>query len=119
MPEARTFKGSCHCGAVAYEVTTGLEKVISCNCSRCSRLGWLISFVPPDDFRLLSGEEVLAEYRFNTHNIAHLFCRQCGIESFARGRNREGAAMIAVNVRCLDGVDLASLEITEVDGRSR
>ena len=118
MPEARTYTGSCHCGAVLYEATTDFAQVMSCNCSRCSRRGWLLTFVPPDQFTLQAGEDVLQEYRFNTHNIAHLFCKTCGIESFARGKGPGGAEMVAINVRCLDGVDPDSFNVKKVDGRS-
>lgn len=119
MTGAQTYRGSCHCGAVAYEATAALDKVISCNCSRCARLGWLLSFVPASQFRLLSGADVLTEYRFNTKTIAHLFCRVCGIEPFARGKRPDGAEMVALNVRCLEGVDPDSLAVEKVDGRSR
>jgi hypothetical protein len=119
MPETSTFKGSCHCGAVVYEATTDLSQVISCNCSRCSRLGGLMNFIPQSQFKLISGENSLSEYRFNTHNIAHLFCRECGIESFARGRAPDGSEMVCINVRCLEGVDPDTLSVTKFDGRSR
>jgi hypothetical protein len=118
MAEARTYAGSCHCGAVRYEATTDLAQIMSCNCSRCSRLGWLMTFVGVERFKLLSGADQLTEYRFNTQNIAHLFCKICGIESFARGRG-PGGEMACVNVRCLEGVDLDALAVTKVDGRSR
>jgi len=119
MAEARSYAGSCHCGAVRYEATTDFAKVLSCNCSRCSRLGWLMTFVGPDQFKLLSGADQLAEYRFNTHNIAHLFCKTCGIESFARGKGPGGGEMVCVNVRCLEGVEPDTLTVTKFDGRSR
>ena len=119
MAEARSYAGSCHCGAVRYEATTDFAKVLSCNCSRCSRLGWLMTFVGPDQFKLLSGADQLAEYRFNTHNIAHLFCKTCGIESFARGKNATGAAMAAINLRCVDGVEPDELPVTKSNGRIR
>ena len=118
MAEAKTYEGSCHCGAVAYEVSLALGTVVSCNCSRCSRLGWLLTFATPDKFKLKSGEDALSEYRFNTHAIAHLFCKSCGIESFARGKTPEGTEMVAINVRCLDGVDPAHLAVTPFDGRN-
>jgi hypothetical protein len=117
MPEAKTYTGGCHCGKVRYEVTTDLAKVITCNCSRCAKLGWLLNFVPAQQFRLLSGGNDLTEYRFNTGKIQHLFCRDCGIESFARGEGPGGAEMAAVNVRCLDDVDLDSLTLTPFNGR--
>ncbi len=121
MAEAKTYRGSCHCGAVTYEVTTDLAKLVRCNCSRCARLGWVITFVPAERFTLISGADALTDYRFNTGAIAHLFCRTCGIESFARGRTPDGAEMVAVNLRCLEGVDAeaAAATATLVDGRSR
>jgi len=118
MSDAKTYKGSCHCGKVQYEVETALEQVIDCNCSMCSRSGSLLTFVGEDRFKLLSGEEALKDYRFNTKAIAHLFCTECGIRSFGRGTGPNGP-MYAVNVRCLEGVDPASLKVVHVDGRSR
>jgi hypothetical protein len=118
MPETKTYKGSCHCGKVRYEVRTDLAKVIACNCSLCSRAGYLLNFVPDSQFKLLSGEGDLQDYRFNKHVIAHLFCKTCGVRSFSRGKSRDGSPTAAINVRCLEGVDLDSLEITKFDGRS-
>jgi hypothetical protein len=119
MPEAKTYTGGCHCGAVHYEATTDLAQVISCNCSICTKRGLLLTFVGEDKFALRSGEGELVDYQFNTHNIHHLFCQRCGIESFARGTAPNGAPMVALNVRCLDGVEVASLTLTPFDGRSR
>jgi hypothetical protein len=116
MPETKAYKGSCHCGKVRYEVKSDLAQVISCNCSLCSRAGYLLSFVPAAQFTLQSGEDALQEYKFNTHNIAHLFCKTCGVRSFARGKNRDGSEMAAINVRCLEGVDPDTLKITKVNG---
>jgi hypothetical protein len=117
MPEAKTYEGSCHCQKVRYRVTTDLQQVISCNCSMCSRSGTLLSFVGTDQFQLLSGEGDLTDYQFNTKNIHHVFCSSCGIKSFARGKGPDGKPMCAINVRCLDGVDIGKLKITEVDGK--
>jgi hypothetical protein len=119
MPEAKTYQGGCHCGKVRYEVTTDLGRVISCNCSICSKKAHLLTFVGADAFRLLQGEDNLTDYQFNTKNIHHLFCRTCGIQSFARGAGRDGKVMASVNVRCLDDVDLGGVDVTPVDGRSR
>lgn len=118
MSETKTYAGSCHCGKVRYEVTTDLAKVMSCNCSLCSRAGYLLNFVPGSQFKLLSGEDNLQDYRFNTHKIAHVFCKACGVRSFARGKTRDGADTAAINVRCLEGVDLDTLTITKVNGRA-
>ncbi|MET0594123.1 MAG: GFA family protein [Polyangiaceae bacterium] len=118
MSDAKTYKGSCHCGKVSYEVKTDLEKVFSCNCSICSKKGYLLNFVPADQFKLLSGDEKLTDYQFNKKNVHHLFCPDCGIQSFGRGKRPDGQAMVAINVRCLDGVELDNLTLTKVDGRS-
>lgn len=118
MAEATKHAGGCHCGAVRYEVETGLSPVISCNCSICTKKGTLWTFVPEAKFSLLSGEENLGEYLFNKHAIHHMFCTDCGIESFARGTAPDGSATVAVNVRCLDGIELSELALTPYDGRS-
>ncbi len=114
----KKYTGSCHCGAVRYEVETDLAKVISCNCSHCHKKGFLLHFVPATQFILLSGEENLTDYRFNTEKIAHLFCKTCGVQSFGRGAGKDGVPMVAVNARCLDNVDTDTLEVTKVDGKS-
>ncbi len=111
--------GGCQCGKVRYRVETDLAQVISCNCSRCDRAGLVLTFTPVERFELLSGEDQLTEYRFNKHVIQHLFCKTCGIQSFARGQKPDGTKMVAVNVRCLDDVDRSRLTITPVDGKSR
>ncbi|MDB5452605.1 MAG: uncharacterized protein JWO33_1183 [Caulobacteraceae bacterium] len=117
MGELKTHSGGCHCGAVRFEVETDLAQVIACNCSHCSKKGFLLTFTPADRFRLASGDEVLTDYRFNTHKIAHRFCSVCGVQPFGEGVSQSGEATRAVNVRCLDDVDLDALTITQVDGR--
>lgn len=118
MAETRTHTGGCHCGRVRYRVETGLDRVISCNCSICTKKGLILAFVPADRFTLLSGEDGLVDYGFNKRIIHHLSCARCGVESFARGKSPDGADMLAVNVRCLDDVDLAALSPAPFDGRS-
>ncbi len=119
MVESKTHSGSCHCGKVRYEVTTDLSQVLSCNCSLCSRAGYLLTFVNEDQFRLLSGDDAVTDYQFNQHMIHHVFCTTCGVRSFAHGRDLTGHAMYAVNVRCLEGVDPTTLSIKHVNGRDR
>jgi hypothetical protein len=104
---------------VQYEVQADLSSVISCNCSICSRTGALLAFVPAAQFKLRKGEDAQGDYQFNKHVIHHLFCKTCGIRSFSKGIGPGGAEMRAINVRCLEGVDLDKLEIKKVDGRSR
>jgi hypothetical protein len=119
MPEPRRYTGGCHCGRVRYQVTTDLAGVIECNCSICSRRGHWLTFVPADQFQLLQGQDALTDYQFNTHNIHHTFCSVCGVGAFARGTTRDGAPMAAINVRCLDDLDLATVTTTKFDGKSR
>lgn len=113
------YEGSCHCGRVAYEVEADLSKTITCNCSYCQRRGSVLAFTPAQNFTLTRGDEALTEYRFNTQTIQHLFCESCGIESFARGAMPDGTPMVAINARCLAGVEPAELAPTMFDGRSR
>ncbi|HEY0010634.1 MAG TPA: GFA family protein [Candidatus Paceibacterota bacterium] len=110
----KTYTGGCHCGAVRYEVTTGLEKVIECNCSHCSKKGFLLNFVERDQFTLQTSEDMLMEYFFNQKTIRHLFCRVCGVQSFAEGVT---FPKVAINVRCLDGIDVSSLSPELVNGK--
>jgi hypothetical protein len=120
MDETKTYEGGCHCGRVRYEVRLDLSKpVMACNCSMCGRAGTLLTFVPTDEFSLRASADALTDYRFNKHAIHHVFCNACGIKSFARGQKPDGAQMIAINARCLDGVDLEALTIAKVDGKSR
>lgn len=112
------YKGSCHCGGVAFEVEGEIDRVIDCNCSICSRKGSLLWFVPRDKFHLLTPEENVATYTFNTQTIQHHFCPKCGIHPYGEGTDPKGNAMAAINVRCLEGVDLTSLKVRHFDGRS-
>src|SRR4051812_11386071 len=119
MSETKTYQGGCHCGAVRYTVALDLgAPVLSCNCSICSRNGWLLQFVPNDSFTLEKGEEQLTDYQFNKKVIHHLFCKVCGVRSFARGQG-PGGPMVAINTRCLDDLDPATLNVQHFDGKSR
>lgn len=112
------FTGGCQCGAVRYEVDCTLDQPITCNCSRCQKLGSILVFAPRSQFRLLKGEDVLTEYLFNKKVIRHMFCKTCGIESFAYGQLPDGTEMAAINVNCLDGVEPRELAPRPVDGRA-
>ena len=118
MAEPTTYEGGCHCGCVRYEAKADLGHVMSCNCSICQKHGLMLAFIPAEQFKLVAGEDALSDYQFNKMKVHHLFCRHCGVESFARGSKPDGTAMIAVNVRCLDGIDAASLSPTAFDGKS-
>ncbi len=112
--QIRTYQGSCHCGAVRFEVTTALEPAIRCNCSICRRKGAVMKRVDPENFRLLAGEDSLCEYRFNTGAATHYFCRTCGIYPFHHPRTAPD--LYVVNLGCLDGVDPLALEVGLNDG---
>lgn len=111
-------KGGCHCGAIEFDVTTDLEKVYSCNCSHCSKKGFLLTFVPAEQFTCTKGEDMVAEYRFNKKHIAHQFCPTCGVQPFAKGSDTEGKETVMINVCCLEDVDLDALTVEKVDGKS-
>lgn len=114
-----TYTGGCHCKKVQYEVEIdNLGEVISCNCSICSKRGWLLTFVPKESFKLKTGEDELTDYQFNKHLIHHLFCTTCGTASFGSGSDDKGNEAITINVRCLDNVDIDTLSITQYDGKS-
>jgi|SRR5690349_9888902 len=114
--QPRTFHGGCHCGRVAFEVTGTLTAAEQCNCSICTRKGYLHWIVARDAFRLLTPQSDLATYRFNTGVAQHHFCPVCGVAPFYIPRSDPDK--IDVNVRCLDGVDLAALPIEHFDGRN-
>ncbi|HET7923998.1 MAG TPA: GFA family protein [Rhodanobacteraceae bacterium] len=112
------YKGSCHCGKTTYDVDGEIEQVIECNCSVCSKKGYLLWFVPRVSLRLHSPIEDLATYTFNKHHIKHEFCPTCGAAPFGIGTDRQGNPMAAINVRCLEGLDLSGLKRVPYDGRS-
>lgn len=111
------YRGGCQCGAVSYEVDVSIDDVLTCNCSRCQPMGFVLAFAAPSDFTLHAGEDALTEYRFNEREIRHLFCTRCGVESFAYGHLPDGAPVVAINVNCLEGVEPRSLSPRHVDGR--
>jgi len=113
-----TYTGSCHCGRIAFEVDGTIQRAIQCNCSICSKRGYLLWFVPRAQLRLSTPESNLATYTFNTGKIKHHFCDQCGCAPFGVGSDKTGAATAAVNVRCLDGIDPSTLTLVPFDGRS-
>ena len=118
MADMQTYRGGCHCGRVRYEVTTALSPVLSCNCSICQKRGYLLTFVPRAAFTLISGEPDLADYQFNRKIVHHQFCKTCGVSAFGTGTGPNQQEMVAVNVRCLDNIDLDALTVTPFDGKS-
>jgi hypothetical protein len=111
--------GSCHCGAVKYEVDLDLAKGASrCNCSICAKIGATGAIVKPEAFRLLAGEEQMGEYRWGMEISRRFFCRKCGIHCFARGHlDVLGGDYVSVNLNTLDDTDVGTLKIGYWDGR--
>src|ERR1700722_17234433 len=114
-PTIPTYEGGCHCGRIRFRVRDDLAQVTECNCSICGKKGFLHLIVPRGQFELLSGDDELTTYRFNTGVAQHHFCRTCGIHSFYVPRSDPDK--IDVNVRCLDDVDLAAIAIHSFDRR--
>ena len=113
------FQGSCHCGQTRFTLDAeALEPVAECNCSHCQRKGYLLSFHARERLAVQAGEDALSTYSFHQHRIAHKFCPRCGCAPFGLGQAPDGSELVAVNVRCLEGLDLATLARTPVDGRS-
>jgi hypothetical protein len=112
------YKGSCHCGRIAFEAEGEIKEVTACNCSICSRKGTLMWFVPRAKLRLLTPEKALGTYTFNKHAIKHRFCGVCGIHPFGEARDPKGNEMAAVNARCLEGIEPESLTVKKFNGRA-
>lgn len=112
------YRGSCHCGHVAFEVEGEVDSALSCNCSICHRKGSLLWFVPRDRLTLLTPDEQAATYMFNKHVIRHRFCALCGIHPYGEGTDPKGRSVAAINLRCLEGFDLDAVPVTRYDGRS-
>lgn len=113
-----TYTGSCHCGNVAFEVQGTIDGALACNCSMCARRASLLWFVPRASLRLTTAEDAAGTYLFNKHVIKHRFCPTCGIHVFGEGTDPKGNAMAAVNLRCLDGIDLAAIPVQHFDGKA-
>ena len=111
-----THTGGCHCGAVRFEVQAAAEAVVTeCNCSMCGRFGYLHLIVPKGQFELVSDEESITTYTFNTGVAQHYFCKVCGIKSFYVPRSHPDG--ISVNARCLDEGTFRILDIRPFDGQ--
>jgi len=114
--ESKTWRGGCHCGRVAFEVTGAITDISACNCSICIKKAYVHWIVPRDSFRLLTPIENLATYTFNTGIAKHHFCPKCGVASFYIARSDPDK--VDVNVRCLDGIDLSAFQLRLFDGQN-
>lgn len=116
-PGVHTQRGSCRCGAVRYEVDIDLTAGShQCNCTWCTKTGWWAAFVKPQAFRLLSGGDNLVPFAAAGY-FQRDRCETCGVMSFSTGDMPElGGAFVAINLRCLDGVDLTGMPVRYLDG---
>lgn len=112
------YQGSCHCGKIAFEVEGQIGGAMACNCSLCQRKGSLLWFVPRASLRLLSNAEDMRTYTFNKHAIQHRFCPECGIHPFGEAIDPSGNAKAAINIRCIENIDLATIPVQHFDGRA-
>jgi hypothetical protein len=127
MRVLRTYRGSCHCGRVQFEVDADIDHVRACNCSICIRRGALNHRVSKESLRVLTPWDQLARYRWGSHTATDYFCKTCGILPFRRPSDptsRELSAGVepfdgwAINVRCLEDLDLRAIPIRDIDGRA-
>jgi hypothetical protein len=118
----KTYRGSCHCGAVQFEADLDLtQSSYRCNCSICRRTRFWPAVAKADGFRLVAGESELTQYLFNTNKNQHYFCRRCGVRPYGVGTETPIGVMYGVNLGCLDGIsdeELSKIPITYVDGRA-
>lgn len=116
----KTYKGSCHCGAVTFAADLDLaEPTYRCNCSICRRTRFWPAVAREGGFRLLGGEAELTKYLFNSRKNEHYFCRHCGVRAFGIGTETPIGRMYGVNLGCLEGISeeaLSQLNIVHVDG---
>ena len=114
--QVQVYRGGCHCGRVAYEISGAPARIAECNCSICTKKGYLHWIIERERFRLLTPWEDIATYTFNTHTAKHHFCPRCGVASFYIARSDPDK--IDVNVRCLDDVEIVAIKPHTFDGKN-
>jgi hypothetical protein len=112
----QTYCGSCHCGAIKFEIDTEFPEFTKCDCSLCRKKNAVMTKVHESQFRLVQGEDDLGLYQWNTNTAKHHFCKKCGIYTFHR--KRVTPDYFGINVYCLDGADISKVPVVEVDGVS-
>ena len=110
--------GSCHCGKIAYRLDAVPTEAIECNCSICRRKGSVLAAFAPEQFHLETSRDDIAVYTFNKHAIRHQHCKTCGCAPFAEGTGPYGRAMVVINLRGAEDLDLSTVKITPFDGAS-
>jgi hypothetical protein len=112
------YHGSCHCGRIQFRVEGTIEGAMTCNCSICQRKGVVMWFVPRDKMQLLTPDRDASTYTFNRHVIKHRFCPTCGMHPYGEGVGPDGTSHAAINIRCLEDIDLDKIPTQHYDGRS-
>ena len=106
--------GSCHCGAVQFSIDAPVTELTTCDCSLCVKRNALMTKVPEAALTILSGQDALELYRWNTEVAKHYFCRHCGIYVFHR--KRAAPDHFGINIFCLDGFDVAAIPVRATEG---
>jgi hypothetical protein len=114
--EVMPVRGAAIAGRIAYSLDAEPTEAIECNCSICRRKGVVLAAFTPDKFHLETSRDDIATYTFGKHVIRHQFCRTCGCAPFAEGTGPDGEAMVAINLRCAEDLDLATIKVTPFDG---
>jgi hypothetical protein len=110
-------KGGCHCGGVRFEVRAPAKVLVQkCNCSMCVKTGFEHLIVPAADFTLVSGQDLLTTYTFNTGVAKHLFCARCGVKSFYVPRSNPDG--YSVNLHCIDPGTITEVLYEDFDGQN-
>jgi len=112
------YNGSCHCGRITFQVEGELSGAVSCNCSICQRKGALMWFIPRQNLQLLTPDENASTYTFSKHVVKHRFCPTCGVHPYGEGVDPKGNAMAAINIRCIEDIELEKIPVTHFDGRA-
>lgn len=112
------YTAGCHCGKVRIEFVGTIDSALECNCSICAKKGSLLWFVPRDAMRVTSDKTHIGTYTFNKHVIHHHFCTHCGIHPYAEGKDPQGNRMAAINLRCVDDLDLSKVPVKQFNGKA-
>jgi hypothetical protein len=110
------YHGSCHCGAVRFEINADIAELTTCDCSLCRKKNALMTAVHESGFKLIAGEEKLTLYRWNTGVARHYFCSVCGIYTFHKKRSMPDH--YGINVQCLADFDASATLVRRADGRT-
>ncbi|MBK6613873.1 GFA family protein [Ottowia sp.] len=112
------YQASCHCGQNRLSFEGDINEVLACNCSMCQRRGSLLWFTPREGLQLQTPEDASRSYTFHKHAIRHRFCPTCGIHLYGEAPSPQGVPMAAINVRCVEDIDLAAIPVRHFDGRA-